>query len=762
MPLTLVTGPANAEKARRRAGRLPRARCDREPLLVVPTAADVEHYRRELAAARRRLRRARSSTLRRADRRDRERAGVAGRAAGRRSRASASPRAAIGRARLDVLRAVGARRPASPRALLRLADELEERRVEPGRWYGALRAWAAEEPGRAAYAEELGALYGAYRDALGRLGRRDRTLHARRRARRAAPRARALGRHAGAALRLRRPHARCSSTPSRRSPAASAPTSTVSLTYEPGRAAFAGRGATFQELAAIAAEHVALPARAEHYAAAARALHHLERRLFEAGAAPRAAAPGGAVRAAGGRRRARRARARRRARAPRLLREGTPAEEIAVVLRDRERRVARREVFAAYGRAGRARARASPPATPRSAAASLALLRCALRDGSADDLSPSCARRACCDAPSSPTASRQDVRVAGESHRRRGAGALGGRAPDLPLDELDRVAAAAAREPERAAASASQREVARCSRGAVARPARACSPAPRRLDARVARALRGALARAAARSAARRPRRWCPTPASWSRSLERLEVRAGERPRPGRRRGRRPAARCAPGACARCSLCGLQEGVVPAPAAGPSRSSATTSARAINAAGGLRLRAARGRPRRRALPVLRRGLAADRAARAQLGARPTTRARPLVRSLFVDDVLDLVDATLATEQPARWAAAGLRRAAGADRARGASAPARAERTPAPAPHVAPLRDADGARRPAPRARRGRRRRWRPTRAARSSGSSSGCCAPTCSSPTPSRCCAASSPTRILEDAFRELADGGGR
>ena len=47
--LTLVTGPANAEKAGVVLGAY-RAAIDREPLLVVPTAADVDHYRRELAA----------------------------------------------------------------------------------------------------------------------------------------------------------------------------------------------------------------------------------------------------------------------------------------------------------------------------------------------------------------------------------------------------------------------------------------------------------------------------------------------------------------------------------------------------------------------------------------------------------------------------------------------------------------------------------------------------------------------------------------
>src|SRR4051812_50217629 len=49
MSLTLVTGPANAAKAGHVLERL-RAVLHREPLLVVPTAADVSHYGHELAA----------------------------------------------------------------------------------------------------------------------------------------------------------------------------------------------------------------------------------------------------------------------------------------------------------------------------------------------------------------------------------------------------------------------------------------------------------------------------------------------------------------------------------------------------------------------------------------------------------------------------------------------------------------------------------------------------------------------------------------
>ena len=47
MPLTLVTGPANAAKAGEVLGGL-RARLDDDPILVVPSFQDVEHAQREL------------------------------------------------------------------------------------------------------------------------------------------------------------------------------------------------------------------------------------------------------------------------------------------------------------------------------------------------------------------------------------------------------------------------------------------------------------------------------------------------------------------------------------------------------------------------------------------------------------------------------------------------------------------------------------------------------------------------------------------
>src|SRR4029079_4360023 len=50
MPLTLITGPANAAKAGEVFSRL-RAAVARDPVLVVPTSADAGHYSRELSSA---------------------------------------------------------------------------------------------------------------------------------------------------------------------------------------------------------------------------------------------------------------------------------------------------------------------------------------------------------------------------------------------------------------------------------------------------------------------------------------------------------------------------------------------------------------------------------------------------------------------------------------------------------------------------------------------------------------------------------------
>ena len=216
MPLTLVTGPANAEKARRRA----RARCascvEREPILVVPTFADVDRYRRELAEGGL-VFGARVETFDRLLREIARRAGVGGRAA-----RAAGPRARRGGR--GGRRAAGDRSPASAAtpgfagAACALFDELEAERITPARLFTRRCARGPPRTRRArAYAEELGRLYRAYRERLERLGRRDATLH----------RAAALdalreeparwGTTPVLLLRLRRPHRRCSATRSSRS-----------------------------------------------------------------------------------------------------------------------------------------------------------------------------------------------------------------------------------------------------------------------------------------------------------------------------------------------------------------------------------------------------------------------------------------------------------------------------------------------------------------------------------------------------------------
>src|SRR5215210_4783761 len=140
MSLTLVTGPANAEKAGHVLAAY-RAALPREPLLVVPTAADVEHYRRELAEAGAvfGVRVLRFAWL---EREIARRAGIAGRPLGPLARERVAA-AAVAGARLERL-AASAATPGFVRAFLGLVDELEEQRVEPGRWYGALRAWAGQ------------------------------------------------------------------------------------------------------------------------------------------------------------------------------------------------------------------------------------------------------------------------------------------------------------------------------------------------------------------------------------------------------------------------------------------------------------------------------------------------------------------------------------------------------------------------------------------------------------------------------------------
>ena len=343
MPLTLVTGPANAAKAGEVLGGL-RTRLDHEPLgasarlgrarsdpiLVVPSLQDVEHAQRELA----------------------ERGAVFGasvmrfewlfaeiaRRAGHSERVASEVQRelileeAVRRARLEQL-AESAAQPGFVRAASRFVAELGRSRVEPARLTQALRVWAGEGP-RARYAEEVAAIYRGYRDGLEAAGLADPELFA-----------------WHALSGLRREPARWGATPvfvygfddfdplqldaletigSERHCGADL---TVSLPYEAGRTAFRTVAGTHQDLLALGAVERALSALDDHYAPESRgALHHVERRLFEddPGGEPMEAAPAISFHLAGG------ARAEIElagARLLELLRAGLPPGDIAVVLR---------------------------------------------------------------------------------------------------------------------------------------------------------------------------------------------------------------------------------------------------------------------------------------------------------------------------------------------------------------------------------------------------------------------------------------------
>ncbi len=372
MSLTLVTGPANAAKAGFVLERL-RAVLHRDPLLVVPTAADMSHYGQELAAGGV-VFGAEVLTFERLVREIGRVSGMTARPLGRVAR-DRVVRAAIADAHLRRL-APSAAAPGFAAAAGALFAELQRSLVEPARFTRALRAW-----GGAPYADELAALYSAYRRRLDALGRPDRE-----------------GAAWAALDALRADPARWGRRPvflygfDELTPTQLDAVDTlarlceaevcVALPYEPGRHALAGSAATVQELAPRA-EVVELPERADHYAGLARpALHHLERGLFEAGGEPRA--PNGAVRLleAGG----------ERAEAEivgaevlELMRDGVAPEEIAVLVRGGGSAALFAQVLGAYG-VPVGHSRRVPLGRTRLGAGLLAGVRAALPGGSAADL----------------------------------------------------------------------------------------------------------------------------------------------------------------------------------------------------------------------------------------------------------------------------------------------------------------------------------------------------------------------------------------
>src|SRR4051794_27877977 len=511
MPLTLITGPANAAKAGEVLGRF-RGALDRGPLLVVPTAADVDHFQRELAAG----------------------GAVVG--------GSVVP---FGSLVLSIAEAVGVEgRPLGPvarervvAAAVRDAGLRELRASAESRGFAAAAGALIAELGRAGVspdafraalprrARELGDLVAAYHARLDRLGRDD--------AERLAGRAvgglqAAPERWPGGpvllygfddltALQVRAIRA-----------LAAACEVTVALTWEADRAAFAARDRAVGALLPHADEHVALPALADHYAAPSRdALHHLERHLFEDGAGRVAAGHGIVLLEAGGERAEAELVA---AEILEALRAGVPAEQIALVVRapDRSGPLLER-VLRAYGVPFVLR-RTVPFGHTVLGRALCGMLRCALGEGEVADLLAWLRAPGVLDRPE--MADGLEARLRREGARDGATARARFEERHFPLDELDRTADAAAAGP-RALAQRLDRAIGRLLAAPRKRGAAVLDGAER-VDARAAAAARGALAELVDPSL---------PPASPSETLDllaALPVRVGEWPRPGAVEGTGP------------------------------------------------------------------------------------------------------------------------------------------------------------------------------------------------------------------------------
>jgi ATP-dependent helicase/DNAse subunit B len=342
MPLTLVLGPANSAKAGDVLGAFTEA-APRGALLVVPTALDAQHYARQLAERGAVL--GSVLTFRGLSREIARRTGYAGRALSALQRELVLHRL-VGRLEFDVLgRSAGA--PGFVAAAGELTSELEREMITPQRLHQALSAWAAGDTRRAPYARDIASIYRGYVHELDRIGRVDAELFAWR-----------------ALDALRGEPGRWGSEPvfvygfddltaierdaietlSR----VVGVEVTVSLTYEPGRAALSARAEVVEELRAISERVRDLPALDEHYDPSSRAaLHHLERFLFEP--VPERIDPGDSVRlleSAGERAEAELV----ASEVIELLRAGVPPGEIVVVYRSLTRPGSVIErVFSRYG-----------------------------------------------------------------------------------------------------------------------------------------------------------------------------------------------------------------------------------------------------------------------------------------------------------------------------------------------------------------------------------------------------------------------------
>jgi len=380
MPLTLVLGPANSAKAGEVLGAYGDA-ARRGALLVVPTAADAEHYARELAE--------RGCVLRAVvtfgglvDEIAR-RTGYAARRVSELARERLLRRALAGQ-RLTALEGAW-RSPGFAPAALAFITELERALLTPERFAAALRAWAREDPRRAAYAQDLGAIYAAYAAELGRADRVDAELFAWRALDSLRARPGRWGADAVFFYGFDDLHGLQRDAVETLSRVVGAEV-TVSLTYERDRPALNARAELVAELRALAGRVLELAPRADYYEPASRSvLHHLERSLFQPGAGGRPE-PGDAVRlleAAGELAEAELVAAEARS----LLDAGMAPEELVVVLRRPAPTMveALTRAFERYGVPIWAR-RSVPFAHTALGRGLLALARCSLAGGGAQDL----------------------------------------------------------------------------------------------------------------------------------------------------------------------------------------------------------------------------------------------------------------------------------------------------------------------------------------------------------------------------------------
>lgn len=569
MPLTLVLGPANSAKAGEVLGAFGAAR-RRGALLVVPTARDADVYSRELAAEGTIL----GGSVVTFSGLARE---IARRVGYQQPSVSELQRQRLLRRALErtelVTLAESASAPGFAAAALELIAELERSLVSTGRFTQALDAWADGDEWRAHYGREIASIYRNYTRQLERLGRVDGERYAWR-----------------ALDELRSAPGRWGVTPvffygfddltplERDAIETLARISgaqvTVSLTYQPDRAALAARAEVVEELRSLAERVLELPGLDIHYAN--KSLHFLERHLFESAAGR--IDPGDAVRLleAGGERAEVELVA---AEVLEMLRTGVPTEEIAVVYRSLDGSAALIErVFDEFGIPASIE-REIPFAHTALGRGVLAMARCSLlpkEEASAAELvaylrTPGVLGRIELADRLEATVMREALHTAAQAREQ----------SDLRLGELDalRAARAPAREIERQA----RRLLALPHRGAAA-----LLDSDEQLDARALAVLVRSLAELEELGEP-------PSGRELVQLLEELTVRAGGSGGAGRVlvaeplqiRARRFRA---------VFVCGLQEGVFPAPGAREPFLS-DERRRELNAASGLRLR-----PREDALP----------------------------------------------------------------------------------------------------------------------------------------------------------------